>query len=63
MYGIKVAIPSIANSTYTSHIVISRETERFLNEIHDHIQELRFSSELLTELQGSVKGEPCSERK
>ena len=35
-YGIEVAIPSIANSTYTSYVVISREAERFVNEIHDH---------------------------
>ena len=62
-YGIEVAIPSIANPTYTSYVVISRETERFVNEIHDHKEELRSSHELLTELQGSVKSEPCEEKK
>ena len=35
-YGIEVAIPSIANPTYTFYFVISSETERFLNEILDH---------------------------
>ena len=62
-YGTEVAIPSIANPTYTSYVVISREAERFVNEIHDQKEELRSSNELLTELQGSVKSEPCEERK
>ena len=30
-YGIEVAIPSIANSPYTSYVVISREVEHFVN--------------------------------
>ena len=30
-HGIEVAIPSIANPTDTSYVVISRETERFVN--------------------------------
>ena len=50
LYGIEVAIP-IAN---TSYVVLSRETERFVNEIHDHKQELRSSDELLPEVQGSM---------
>ena len=62
-YGIDVAIPSIENPTYTSYVVKSRETERFVNEIHDHIEELRSSNELFTELQGSVKSEPYEEKK
>ena len=49
-YGIEVAIPSIANPTCTSHVVIPRGAERFVNEIHDHKEELRSSNELLTEL-------------
>ena len=57
-YGIEVAILSIANPTFTSYVVISREAERFVNEIHDHNEELRSSNELLTELEGSVKSEP-----
>ena len=62
-YGIEVAIPSIANPTISFYVVISRETDRFLNEIHDHKEELRSSNELRTDLQGSVKNEPCEERK
>ena len=37
----------------TSSDVISRETERFVNEIHDHKEELRSSNELLTAERGS----------
>ena len=62
-YGIEVAIPSIANPANTTYVVISRETSRVVNEIHDHKEELRSSNELLTKLQGSVKSEPCEERK
>ena len=52
-YGVEVAIPSIVNPANTSHVVISRETERFVNEIHDHEEELRSSKELLTAEEGS----------
>ena len=38
-YGTELAIPSIANSTYTSYVVTPKETERFENEIHDHKEE------------------------
>ena len=38
--------------------MISRETERFVDEIHDHKEELRSSSELLTALQKSEGKEP-----
>ena len=34
-YGIEVLIPSIAKPANTSYVVMSRETERFVNEIHD----------------------------
>ena len=34
----------------TSYVVVSREAERFVNEIHDHTEEVRSSHELLTEL-------------
>ena len=61
--GIEVSIPSIANPTHTPYVVISRETERFVNEIHDHKEELRSSHELLTELQGSGSSESYEERK
>ena len=35
-YGFEVSIPSICKPWDTSYVVISRETERFANEIHDH---------------------------
>ena len=35
----------------------------FVNEFHDHKEEIRSSSEFLTELQGSVKSEPCEEKR
>ena len=35
-YGIEVAIQSIANPEYTTYVIVSREEERFVNEIHDH---------------------------
>ena len=51
--GIEVAIPSTANFANTSCVVISKETERFVNEVHDHKEELRSSNELLTAEMGS----------
>ena len=39
--GMEVAIPSIANPMNTSHVVRSREAERFVYEIHDNKEELR----------------------
>ena len=47
-FGIEDALPSIVNPANTSYVVISRETERFVNEIHDHKEELRSSNELFT---------------
>ena len=47
-YGIEVAIPSIVYPANASHAVISREAERFVNEIHDHKEELKSSDEFLT---------------
>ena len=35
-YGIEIAIPSICKAGDVTHVVISRETERFVNEIHTH---------------------------
>ena len=49
-YSIEVAIVSICEPEDTSYVVISRETERFVNEIHDHIAEVRSSNELLEDL-------------
>ena len=62
-YGIEVAIQSIWNPENTSHVVIVREAERFVSEIHDHKQELRSSDELLADLQGSGRSEVYEERK
>ena len=41
----------------TSYVVKSRETLRFVKEIHDHKEELRSSNESLTDLQGSERSE------
>ena len=54
-YGTEVAIPSFANPVNTSHVVFSRETERFVNEIRDHKEDLRSSNEFLTH-QGNLCG-------
>ena len=62
-YGMEVAIPPMTNPTYTFYFAVSLETERFLNEIHDHKEEFRSSNKLLTELQGSAKSELCEERR
>ena len=56
-YGKEVAIQSIANPEYTTYVVISREEERFVNDIHDHRQELRSSNELLVKLHESGRNE------
>ena len=52
-YGKEIAIPSTVNPSNTSYVVISRETERCVKEIHDHKEELRSSNELLTAERGS----------
>ena len=44
-YGIQVAIQTVANPENTTFVEKSREEERFVNEIHDHRQELRSSNE------------------
>ena len=41
----------------------TKETERFVNEIHNHNAEVRSGMELLENLQESKKGEPYEERK
>ena len=35
-YGAEVSIPSICKPGDVTYVVISRETERFVNEIHIH---------------------------
>ena len=61
-YGIEVAIPSVAHPVDTSYVGKTRETERFVHEIHDHKEELRSSNELLADLQGSGRSEFFEER-
>ena len=60
-YGLEILIPSIFNPIETSYVVISRETERFVDQIHDHKKELRSSDELLTAFQKSEGKESCME--
>ena len=50
-------------SCNTSNVVISRVTERFVNEIHDHKEELRSSDELLTASDKSERREPYGEKR
>ena len=57
-HGSEISIPSTLNSREASHVVISRETQRFVHEIHDHKKELRSSSELLTAFRKSEGKEP-----
>ena len=45
-YGIEVAIQSISIPENTSYVVISTETDRFVNEIHNHKTDARSNSEL-----------------
>ena len=54
-YTIKVAIPSICKPEDTSHVVISRETERFVNQIYDHKAEVGSSTQLLGDLRESER--------
>ena len=55
-YVKEIAIPSVADPKNTSYVVITRGADRFVNEIHEHKQQLRSSSELLAEvLQEEVK--------
>ena len=46
-YGIEVTIPSICKLGDWTCVVISRETERFVNEIHTHEARIRSSGEVL----------------
>ena len=58
-YGLEVAIPSICKPGDVTYVVISRETERLVNEIHTHEAETRSSSELLENLQDSKVSISC----
>ena len=55
-HGIEIAIPSIARLANPIYVVISRDTECFVNGIHDHKEELRSSDEMFT----SERGFNCS---
>ena len=61
-YGLEVAIPSLCKPGDVTYVVISRETERFVNEIHTHEAETRSSSELLENLQESKVSMSCKQR-
>ena len=50
-----VPIPSTVDLQDTSYVVISRETERLVNEIRDHKAKVRSSNELLGDLQESER--------
>ena len=50
-YGLKVAIPSSCKPRDITCVVISEDTKRFVNEIHNHHSEVRSSEELLDNLQ------------
>ena len=52
-YGLEVAIPSICKPGDVTYVVISRETERLVNESHTHEAETRSSMELLENLEES----------
>ena len=61
--GLEVAIPSNSKTGDTSYVVISKETVRFVNEIHKHNTEVRSSSELLENLPESQRSEPYEKKK
>ena len=46
--GFDIAIPSPHDHETTSHVMITRGTNRFVDEVHDHKVELRPSTELLS---------------
>ena len=62
-YGLEMSILSFVNPANTSYVVISRETEHFVNEIHDHKEELRSSNKLLTDFQKSERRELYGEER
>ena len=60
-YGLEVSIPSICRPGDITYVLISRESERFVNEIHTHDAEVRSSHELLEHLQESIEVVPYKE--
>ena len=58
-HGLEIANPSLHNHETATHVVITRGTNRFVDEVHDHKVELRPSTELLSGLQKSEGRESC----
>ena len=52
-YGVEVAVPSICKPGDVTYVLISTETEHFMNENHTHEAKTRFSGELLENPQES----------
>ena len=52
-YEVEVAIPSICKPGDVTYVVISKETQRFVNENHTHEAKTRSSRELVENLQKS----------
>ena len=46
--GLEIPIPSPHNHETTTHVMITRGTNRFVDEVHDHKVEFRPSTELLS---------------
>ena len=61
-YGVEVAIPSICKPWDVTYVVISRATERFVNEIHTHEAETRSSGALRENLQESKESMSYKQR-
>ena len=59
--GLEIAIPSPHNHETSTHVVITRGTNRFVDEVHEHKVEFRPSTELLSALQKSEGRESCVE--
>ena len=63
-HALRGSSPEWVKSCQTSSLHVNPQSvHRSWWTIPDHKEELRSSDELLTELQGSVKSEPCEERK
>ena len=56
-----MSTPSPHTHEQTTHVLITRGTNRFVDEVHDHKVQLRPSTEFLSALQKSEGGESCVE--
>ena len=61
-YGIEIAVPSICKPGDVTYAAISRETERFVNEIHTHEARRRSGGVLLENSQESKDSVSCKQR-